>query len=171
MPPSSISLSALVFPSCSVSVSGMGLTGRRLSKTGEDSWDNLKECARSLWIGVAACVLYSRTAVLGMNQVLSIPLGGSIQPQWFVSRFTQTTLLVSIAWVWGRISRWIQFWAVHPRINQKLPTLFFLGKLGVAFGFPNTIAVLLVHRLEKRFSEPPSVSNAPCHSDSETSSS
>lgn len=39
VPTSPVSPSALVLPSCSVLVSGMWLTGSRLSKPGEDSWD------------------------------------------------------------------------------------------------------------------------------------
>lgn len=50
-------------------------------------------------------------------------------------------------------------------------TSFFLGRLGVALGYPNRIAVLLVHVLVTKFSELLSVSKAPFYSDSEKSSS
>lgn len=80
VPPSSLSPSALVFPSRSVLVSSTWLASYRLSKTGENSWDNFQECGQSLWTGFVACVLYSRTAVLVKNWQPEYPLGKQSGP-------------------------------------------------------------------------------------------
>lgn len=168
-----VNLSALVFPSLSVLVSGMWLTGHRLSRTGEKGRDNLQECAQSLLIGSVACVPCGRTAVLVMNWRPEYPLRRkSTAP--VICLYVYTVFLVPVTWMWTRISSWMQFWAVYPRINQKLLILsVLLGEARrVALGFPNRIAMLLVHMLEeKRFSGLTRASNAPCHSNSEKSSS